>query len=51
MYWSKRTDLSSDPADVEWTSFSGNLSTGLKIDWAHPPQRIQTRLRRTGSSC
>jgi hypothetical protein len=36
MYWSKRTDLTGDPANVEWTSFSGNLSTGLKIDWAHP---------------
>jgi hypothetical protein len=37
MYWSKRTDLIADPANVEWTDFSGTLSTGLKIDWAHPP--------------
>ncbi len=36
MYWSKRTDLTSDPANVEWTDFAGTLSTGLQIDWARP---------------
>lgn len=40
MFWSNRTDLIEDPANVEWTDFSGTLSTGLRLDWAHPPARM-----------
>ena len=40
MFWSNRTDLMGDPANVEWTDFSGTLSTGLKLDWAHAPARM-----------
>ncbi len=40
MFWSKRADLIGDPANVEWTDFSGRLSTGLKLDWSHPPARM-----------
>lgn len=40
MFWSNRTDLTGDPANVEWTDFSGTLSTGLLLDWAHPPARM-----------
>ncbi len=40
MFWSKRADLMRDPDNVEWTDFSGARSTGLKLDWAHPPARM-----------
>lgn len=40
MFWSTRTDLMGDPANVEWKDFSGALSTGLKLDWAHAPARM-----------
>ncbi len=40
MFWSNRTDLIGDPANVEWTDFSGKLSTGLLLDWAQPPARM-----------
>ncbi len=40
MFWSNRTDLIGDPANVAWTDPSGTLSTGLKLDWAHPPARM-----------
>ncbi len=39
-HWSQRTDLIGDPVNVEWTDFSGKLSTGLKLDWSHPPARM-----------
>lgn len=37
MFWSNRTDLIGTAANEEWTDFSGALSTGLLLDWAHPP--------------
>ncbi len=40
MFWSNRADLAGDPANVEWTDFSGALSTGLLLDWARPPARM-----------
>lgn len=40
MFWRKRVDLYSDPANVEWTDFSGAPSTGLLLDWASPPARM-----------
>lgn len=40
MFWSKRADLMSDPANVEWTGFGGPPATGLLLDWAHPPARM-----------
>ncbi|MBC7894605.1 MAG: hypothetical protein H7066_04280 [Cytophagaceae bacterium] len=40
MFWSKRTDLMGDPANVEWTDFAGTRASGLKLDWAHPPARM-----------
>lgn len=53
MFWSKRSDLYADPADIEWTDFSGTPSTALLLDWASPPAkmcfnapRIQSEVRR-----
>lgn len=40
MFWSQRGDLIGDPATVEWTDFSGTLSTGLNLDWAQAPARM-----------
>ncbi len=40
MFWSKRSDLINDPANVEWTDFDGTPATGLLLDWAHPPARM-----------
>jgi hypothetical protein len=40
MFWSNRTDLIGNAANVEWTDFSGTPSTGLLLDWAHPPARM-----------
>ncbi len=40
MFWSKRTDLLGDPADVEWTDFSATPSTALRLDWASAPPRM-----------
>lgn len=40
LFWSKRTDLASNPANVEWTDFNGTPATGLRLDWAHPPARL-----------
>lgn len=40
MFWSKRSDLAADAANVEWTDWDGTLSTGMSLDWAHPPRRM-----------
>lgn len=40
MFWSRRADLAGDPANVEWTDFSGTPAVGLELDWAHPPARM-----------
>ena len=40
MYWSNRSDLYSDPANVEWTDYAGTPSTALYVNWAHPPARM-----------
>jgi hypothetical protein len=40
MFWSRRADLMSDPANVELVAWGGPKSQALKIDWAHPPARM-----------
>jgi hypothetical protein len=40
MFWSRRTDLITDPDNVEWTDFSGSRSSGLLLNWASPPARM-----------
>jgi hypothetical protein len=40
MFWSRRTDLLRDTANVEWTDFNRTPSVGLSLTWAHAPPRM-----------
>ena len=40
MFWSRRTDLISDPDNIEWTDFARTRSTGLLLTWAEPPAKM-----------
>lgn len=40
MFWSRRADLMSDSANIEWTGFDGAPASGLNLSWAHPPGRM-----------
>ncbi len=40
MFWSKRTDLIGDPANVEWSDFDGTPAVNVLLDWANPPARM-----------
>jgi len=40
MFWSRRADLMSNVDNFERVDFDGALSTGLKLDWAHPPAKM-----------
>lgn len=40
MFWKKRQDLMSNPANVEWIDWNRTLNQGLKLDWAKPPAKM-----------
>jgi hypothetical protein len=40
MFWSRRGDLMADGSNVERVDWLGPLSTGMKLDWAHPPAKM-----------
>lgn len=40
MFWSRRTDLITDPDNIEWTDFARTPSTGMLLNWAHPPAKM-----------
>lgn len=40
MFWSKRSDLTNDPANIEWSDFDATPATALFLEWANPPARM-----------
>ena len=44
MFWARRKDLWSDPANVEWLDWQGTPSTGRRIEWGPRPEKIPPQM-------
>jgi hypothetical protein len=44
MFWARRTDLLSNPDNVEWMDWNGTPSTGRRIDWGPQPKTIPPQM-------
>lgn len=44
MFWARRTDLWTNPVNVEWLDWEGTPNTGRRLDWGAEPTRIAPQM-------
>ena len=44
MFWARRSDLWSNPANIEWLDWEGTLNTGRRLDWGAEPTEIPPQI-------
>ena len=44
MFWGARSELRSNPANVEWIDWQGTPSTGRRIEWGPTPTKIAPQM-------